>query len=127
MYDKAVDIHQVIKELKVPTQTEPNVKDNSSKTEEKIRDIKYKQYLQQETLPRQNTENLLSLILEQYTPGMKSKLNIRDNWKTMKSGYAVVELMNALYDVTYTLEGQNNTYVSLHSEQRETFLIKQGE
>ena len=127
MYDKAVDIHQVIKELKVPTQTEPNVKDNSSKTEEKIRDIKYKQYLQQETLPRQNTENLLSLILAQYTPGTNSKLNIQDNWKTMKSGYAVVELMNALYDVTYMLEGQNNTYVSLHSEQRDTSLIKQGE
>ena len=127
MYDKAVDIHQVIKELKVPTQTEPNVKDNSSKTEEKIRDIKYKQYLKQETLTRQNTENLLSLILAQYTPSMKSNLNIRDNWKTMNSGYAVVELMNALYDVTYTLEGQNNTYVSLHLDQRETFLIKQGE
>ena len=48
--DKAGDIRQVIKELKVTTQTEPILVNNPSKMEEKIWDTNYKQYLQQETL-----------------------------------------------------------------------------
>ena len=89
--------------------------------------MKYKQYLHLETLLRQNTKKLFSLMLRQCPPAMKSKIESQDDWKTMKSGYVVIDLMNALRDVTYKFEGNKNTYVSLHSAQRDTFLIRQGE
>ena len=45
----------------------------------------------------------------------------------MKSGYIIIDLMNALCDVTYKLEGHKNTIVSLHLAQRGTLLIRKGE
>ena len=94
--------------------------------EEKIWDTNYKQYLQQETLLRKNTEKLFSLLLGQCTPVMKSKIERRDDWKTTKSGYVVIGLMNDLSDVAYKFEGHKKTYMSLHSTHRDTLLNRQG-
>ena len=83
--------------------------------------------MQRTTVLRRNTEALFSLILGKCANIMQLKLESRDDWKKTESGYVVVNLLNALRDKTYKFEGHKNPYVSIHTSQRDTFLINRGE
>ena len=123
-YDEDGDIRRFIEELNIPTHDISSLKESPTKMEDKIWDTEYKAYMQQTTLLRRNTEKLLSLILWKCTPAMKSKLESRDDWTVIKSGYIIVDLLNDLRDVAYKFEVRKNPCVSIHTVNRDTFIIK---
>ena len=57
---------------------------------------------------------------------VKATVESRDDWKKMKSRYINVKFLNVIRDVTYKFESHKNPYMSIHTTQRDTFIIKQG-
>ena len=50
---------------------------------------------------RKKCEKLLSLLLGQCNPTMKAKIESRMEWQIIKDDYKVVEIIEAIRDVTY--------------------------
>ena len=125
-YSESGDIRRVIEDRVLPVLAPPDLADGASTMDAKIWDYEFKAFMARKTTLRTNCEKLFSLLLGQSTPAMRSKLESRDDWKSIKSGYLVVSLLSALRDVTYKFEGHKNPYLSIHLAQRDAFLIKQG-
>ena len=100
--------------MELPTMTPPPLADDANKMAEKIWDLEYKAYMARSTRLRTNCEKLFSLLLGQCTPAMKAKLESRATWEAMKDDYKVVDLLEAIREVTYKYEGHKNPYLSTH-------------
>jgi hypothetical protein len=84
------------------------------------------EYVKRDLKSNENCKKLYSLISGQCTDFMQAKLELLNEYKSIRQGFDAITLIKAIKSLTYQFKDRNDHPQALHQAKRRLYLFHQG-